>query len=149
MNFNKLYDLTALEIFRIIAPEFDVMDDAQVEKALIVGSMFIDEETYGKAYNVALALMTAHILSLSGGVNGGYSSSTQKVSSMKEGDLSLTYKDVSDGDLSWLAKSTYGQLLELLQKRLGLRLGMMVRGPVVTPCDLVESFGLASWRNGR
>ncbi len=139
MNFNKLYDLSALEVFRIIAGEFSAVSDADVEKALMFTELFIDPEIYGQAANVALALMTAHIMAMPGGVNGGYSNSTSRVTSKKEGDLSISYGALSN-DSSWLGQSTYGQLLQLLKKRLGLNLGMMVRGPVVCPPGIVGGF---------
>lgn len=139
MNFNQLYDLSALEVFRIIAGEFSAVSDADVEKALLFTQLFIDPEIYGQAANVALALMTAHIMALPGGANGGYSTSTSRVTSKKEGDLAISYASLS-GDSSWLGQSTYGQLLQLLKKRLGLGLAMMVRKPVVWPDGIVGGF---------
>lgn len=128
MNFDALETLTPLEAFRILAAEFSEMDDETVNKALMIASAFVDVDAYMTRGSVALALMAAHILSLPGGANGGYSTSTSRVVSKKEGDLSLTYAQLAT-DGSWLGQSTYGQLLELLSKRMGMGVALMTRGP--------------------
>lgn len=137
MDFASVSGLTPLEIFRIIAAEFSQVPDEDVNKAILIAGVFLCPEEYGEYGNVALALMAAHIMALPGGVNGGRSTSSQKVTSMKEGDLSLTYGSVSDGDSSWLGGSTYGVLLTALQKRLGMHLSLMTRGPIAAPSDLM------------
>jgi len=129
MDFSLLYDLTALEVFRIAAPEFDGVNDTDVQRRMLFASAFVCKEEYGDAYNVALALMTAHIMALPGGVNGGYSTSAGRVTSMKEGDLSIGYGTLS-GDDSWLGQSTYGGMLSMLRARIGLNIAFMTRGPI-------------------
>lgn len=89
--------------------------------------MCVDE--YGKAYNVALALMAAHIMASPGGYSQNGSSSSGKVLSRKEGDLSITYGNVSS-DSSYLSGTTYGNLLQLLRKRMGAGFSIMTRGIV-------------------
>lgn len=135
MDFTSISGMSALEIFRIIAPEFSAVSDEDVNKAILVAGMFVCAESYGDYGNAALAIMAAHIMALPGGVNGGYSTSSQKVTSMKEGDLSINYGNVSDASGSWLGQTTYGQLLQMLQKRLGMHLSLMTRGPIASPCD--------------
>ncbi|AEX65680.1 virion structural protein [Xanthomonas phage vB_XveM_DIBBI] len=134
MDLSPLYPLSALEIFRIIADEFEDVPDETIQKKMLFASVFIDKECYGDSYNVALALMTAHLMALPGGVNGGYSTSTGKVTSMKEGDLSIGYGNLSS-DSSWLGQTTYGQLLDQLQRKRGMHLTFMTRGPVAAPVD--------------
>lgn len=133
MDFSQLYELTALQVFRIIAPEFSTVDDDDVNSKMLIASLFLCPDAYGDAYNVALALMTAHMMALPGGVNGGYSSSSSKVTQMKEGDLSISYSSLSDSNSTWLGQTTYGQLLSILQKRLGMHLALMTRGPICSP----------------
>lgn len=130
MDFSYFTGKTAAEIFRLVAPEFAAVPDDKVDVAIGFAAVFLCEESYGSGYQIALALMAAHIMAQPGGANGGYSSSTQKVTAMKEGDLSLNFGSVSDSDTSWLGGSTYGQLLLLLQKRLGMHLVFMTRGPI-------------------
>lgn len=130
MDFSPLYDLNQLQIFRIVAPEFDAVPDTTVEGKLKFASIYICKEDYGEGYNLAVALMCAIIMAMPGGVNGGYSTSSGKVTSMKEGDLSINYGNLSEDD-SWLGQSTYGILLSQLRKSLGLHLALMTRGPIV------------------
>jgi len=134
MDFSPLYDLSALEIFRIIADEFAGVSDETIQKKMLFAAVYLDKECYGDAYNVALALMTAHLMALPGGVNGGYSTSAGKVTSMKEGDLSLSYGALSS-DNSWLGQSTYGQMLDQLQRSRGMHLTFMTRGVIGAPVD--------------
>lgn len=134
MDFSPLYDLTALEIFRIIADEFADIPDETIQNKMLFASVYVGKDCYGDAYNVALALMTAHLMALPGGVNGGYSTSAGKVTSMKEGDLSLSYGALSS-DTSWLGQTTYGQLLDQLQRARGMHLTFMTRGPIGAPVD--------------
>lgn len=130
MDFSPLYNLSPLEIFRIVADEFDDIPDDVVIKKMLFASVFIDKEIYGEAANVALALMTAHMMALPGAIGGHqYSTSSSRVTSMKEGDLAISYGSLI-GDASWLGQSTYGSLLDMLHLRTGLKLGMITRGPV-------------------
>lgn len=137
MDFSYFEGKTALEIFRTLAPEFAAVPDEQVSAAIGFAAVFLCEESYGSGYQIALALMAAHIMAQPGGANGGYSSSTQKVTAKKEGDLSLNFGSVSDSDTSWLGGSTYGQMLLLLQKRLGMHLVFMTRGAIL-PCEPMD-----------
>lgn len=134
MDFSPLYGLTALQIFRILADEFADVPDKTVEGKMLLASVYIDKECYGDAYNLAVAMMTAHLMALPGGVNGGYSTSAGKITSMKEGDLSLSYGALSS-DTSWLGQSTYGQMLDQLQRARGMNLTFMTRGPIAAPVD--------------
>ena len=130
MDFSQLEGLSALDIFRLIAPEFDLVSNEDVEKKIKFASIFVCRDDYGDAYNAALAMMTAHMMALPGGVNGGYSTSSGKVTAMKEGDLSISYGSLSSDD-SWLGQTTYGGLLSILRKTLGLHLALMTRGPII------------------
>ena len=62
MNIAAFEGLTPLEIFRKLAPEFAAVPDEVVQGYIDLASLFVCEDEYGDAYNVALALMAAHIM---------------------------------------------------------------------------------------
>ncbi|HFD4213934.1 TPA: DUF4054 domain-containing protein [Pseudomonas aeruginosa] len=51
--------------------------------------MFVCEDEFGDAYNVALALMAAHIMASPGGYSDNGSTSSGRILSRKEGDLAI------------------------------------------------------------
>lgn len=129
MNIAAFEGLTPLEIFRKLAPEFAAVTDEVVQGYIDFATFYVCVDDYGKAYNVALALMAAHIMASPGGYSQDGSSSSGKVLSRKEGDLSITYGNVSS-DSSYLSGTTYGNLLQLLRKRMGAGFSIMTRGIV-------------------
>ncbi|WP_158782496.1 DUF4054 domain-containing protein [Pantoea sp. BAV 3049] len=129
MNIAAFEGLTALEIFRKLAPEFAAVPDPVVLGYIDLASLFVCEGDYGKALNVALALMAAHIMASPGGYSQDGSTSVGKILSRKEGDLSITYGSVSS-DADYLSGTTYGNLLQMLRKRLGRGFALMTRGVV-------------------
>lgn len=129
MNYAAFDGLTALQIFRKLAPEFAAVPDPVVQGYIDLASLFVCEGDYGKATNVALTLMAAHIMASPGGYSQDGSTSSGKVLSRKEGDLSITYGSVSSNS-DYLSGTSYGNLLQLLRKRLGRGFSLMTRGVV-------------------
>lgn len=129
MNYAAFEGKTPLEIFRLIAPEFAAVSDDVVNNYLELATVFVCAGDYGKYYNVAVALMAAHIMASPGGYSDGASTSSGKVQSRKEGDLAITYGNVSS-DTSYLGGTTYGNLLQMLRKKMGGGYALMTRGVV-------------------
>ncbi|MGM8556000.1 DUF4054 domain-containing protein [Enterobacter hormaechei subsp. steigerwaltii] len=129
MNIAAFKGLTPLGIFRKLAPEFAAVPDEVVQGYIDFASLFVCEGEFGDAYNVALALMAAHIMASPGGYSDNGSTSSGRILSRKEGDLAITYGNVS-GDSSYLSGTTYGNLLQLLRKKRGAGFSIMTRGVV-------------------
>lgn len=132
---------TPLGIFRLIASEFAVVSDQIVQSKIDLASVLICAGNYGKNSNVALALMAAHLLALPGGANGGAagdgSTSSGRVLSRKEGDLAITYGNVSSGsknDNESITGTTYSDLLNALRRKAGGGIGLMTRGMMGCGC---------------
>ena len=75
-----------------IAPEFDNEDPARVLRFIGYAELQVSSDAFGSKYELAVAYLTSHMLSLSGrnddeGTNGTPGTITQK----KEGDLSLSF----------------------------------------------------------
>lgn len=129
MNIAAFEGLTPLEIFRKLAPEFAAVPDGVVQGYIELASLFVCKDEYGDAYNAALALMAAHIMASPGGYSDNGSSTSGRIISRKEGDLSITYGNVSS-DSSYLGGTTYGNLLQMLRKKKGGGFAIMTRGVV-------------------
>ena len=115
-------------LFRAMAPEFYNVSDAQVECWLGLTEPLISKKRFGKLYQQALVLLTAHRMKLSGyGAGGGVDEDGNftansideglRVGSYSEGGISISYATsgqgamVTDGEL---ALTIYGlQYLEL------------------------------------
>lgn len=50
----------AVRIFRLVATEFDVLNDETVEAWLNLTAPLISKKVFGKLYDQAIALLTAH-----------------------------------------------------------------------------------------
>jgi hypothetical protein len=88
--------MTALQAFRIVAPEFAAMNDADVTAILDFVSNELSESKFGSDYAKAHAYLAAHFLawqkivaigSTTGAATGG------RVISEKEGELARSYAD--------------------------------------------------------
>lgn len=129
MKASAFEGLTPVEIFRKVAPEFANVPDDVVAGYLDLAEAFVCSGGYGKAYNLALSLMAAHIMASPGGYSQDGSNSSGRILSRKEGDLSITYGNVSS-DSSYLGGTTYGNLLKILRKKMGGGFALMTRGVV-------------------
>ena len=97
--------MTALEYFRLLAPEFAGVADATVNSWLAMADLQAAETCFtDDRAAMAQALYAAHLLALSegGSVVGG------AIVSEREGDLSRTYATIKGGD-TVLGSTSYGQ----------------------------------------
>ncbi len=97
--------MTALEYFRLLAPEYAATIDATVNKWLAMADLQAAETCFtDERAAMAHALYAAHLLALSegGSVGGG------AIVSEREGDLSRTYATIKGGD-TLLGSTSYGQ----------------------------------------
>ena len=112
--------MTALEIFRLVAKEFETVSDDEVNGWIALTKPLISKRIFGQVYNQAVSLLTAHRMK----VSGSYASSDEVtnqtnafgVSSYSEGDTSVSFNvsNISTADDSWYALTSNGlQFLEL------------------------------------
>ena len=110
-----------LSTFRLIASEFNDVDDEKVNSMIGLQGIRISTKAFGDKYDLAVAYLTAHAFKLDEMLKGGSASSGGLVSgaitSEKEGSISVGYAPptltrYNDGSL--YSKTAYGLLfLEL------------------------------------
>ena len=85
--------MTALEIFRLVATEFSSMKDDKVAQWLELTSPLISKRVFGKLYDQALALLTAHRLKMAGYGDNSYGTvgDTLRIGSYSEGETSIGF----------------------------------------------------------
>lgn len=85
--------MTALRIFRLVATEFDSLNDETIESWLELTAPLISKRVFGKLYEQALALLTAHRLKMAGyGDNElGTVGDSLRVGSYSEGETSVSF----------------------------------------------------------
>lgn len=99
---------TSLQYFRVIAKQFVGMDDADVQVWLDIAAINANTACLlGDSINLALALYTAHMLSLDADNSIGQGG-RGNIRGEREGDLSRSYSKGSD-DGTWLGLTGYGQ----------------------------------------
>ena len=102
---------SAIQIFRIIAPEFKDVPDTEVEAMLELCEPLVSKRRFGRVYNQALALLAAHRLKLSGKgqdmIGGGLGFGLASVS---EGSTNVSFNtaNMNPNDDSWYALTQYG-----------------------------------------
>ena len=112
--------MTAIEIFRLIATEFKTVPDESLEKWLELTAPYISKRRFGRLYDQALALLTAHRMKIAGYGDSSYGTvgDTLRVGSFSEGETSIGFTTnqatnlLADGEL---ALTPYG--LEYLSLR--------------------------------
>lgn len=77
-----------LEIIRLVAPEFDTVDDEQLELWISLAEPYVSKEKFGKFYEQAIAYLVCHMMTTAG-----------LADTSDQGEL---------GMLTALATSTYG-----------------------------------------
>ena len=112
--------MNTLQIFRLVATEFDSLVDETIENWIELTAPLISKKRFGKLYDQALALLTAHRLKMSGyGDNAfGTVGDTLRVGSYSEGETSVGYTVNQSTNLmvdAELALTPYG--LEYLSLR--------------------------------
>lgn len=112
--------MSDLEIFRLIATEFHTVLDEDVEQWITLTAPLISKKRFGKLYDQALALLTAHRMKMAGYGDSSYGKvgDTLRVGSYSEGQTSISFTTsqstnlLADGEL---ALTSYG--LEYLSLR--------------------------------
>ncbi len=109
--------MTALEYFRLLAPEFASVPDAAVNSWLTMAGNLIEVGCLdAERAAMAQALYAAHLLALSEGGAGGV------IVSEREGDLSRTYATIKGCD-TLLGSTSYGQqYIELMRPCFGVNI---------------------------
>jgi len=110
-----------LSTFRLIASEFNDVDDEKVNSMIELQGVRVSQKAFGDKYDLAVAYLTAHAFKLDEMLKGGGASSggltSGTVVSEKEGSISVWYAPptlsrYNDGSL--YSKTAYGLLfLEL------------------------------------
>mgnify|MGYP001124745490 CR=1 FL=1 len=85
--------MTPIEIFRLVATEFSSMEDTTVSQCLELTSPLISKRVFGKLYDQALALLTAHRLKMAGYGDSSYGTvgDTLRIGSYSEGETSIGF----------------------------------------------------------
>ena len=85
--------MTPIEIFRLVATEFSSMKDETVSQWLELTSPHISKRVFGKLYDQALALLTAHRLKMAGYGDNSYGTvgDTLRIGSYSEGETSIGF----------------------------------------------------------
>ena len=110
-----------LAVFRVIAPEFSQMTDAEVKAVIALYEGFVSKKVFGSKYNLAVAYLTAHMIALNNLYTTAAGASTDAsvagVKREREGDLEREYAipDASDY-MSLLYKTYYGRMYLQIMK---------------------------------
>lgn len=85
--------MKAIQIFRLVATEFEDLNDETVENWLYLTSPMVSKKRFGKLYEQALALLTAHRLKMAGYGNStlGTVGDSLRVGSYSEGETSVSF----------------------------------------------------------
>lgn len=105
--------LDAYGVFSIVADEFRTCNEAVVRQWMTLTEPFISKKVFGKTYEQALALLTAHRMKMAGYGNAtlGTVDDAMRIASYSEGETSISFSTnqatnlMSDG---WLALTPYG-----------------------------------------
>lgn len=83
----------AVRIFRLVATEFETLDDETIEAWLNLTSPLISKKVFGKLYDQAIALLTAHRLKMAGYGDNQYGTigDTLRIGSYSEGETSIGF----------------------------------------------------------
>lgn len=94
-----------------IAPELADEDSSRIDLFLGFAALSVNESVWGTKYDLGVAVMAAHLLTMANrGGNGG------PVTSEKVGDLARSYGQMGDKDS--LMATSYGQWFVQLRKTL-------------------------------
>ena len=85
--------MTVIEIFRLVATEFKALDDDKVMAWSELTAPLISKKVFGKLYDQALALLTAHRLKMAGYGDSSYGTvgDTLRIGSYSEGETSIGF----------------------------------------------------------
>lgn len=108
--------LTITQIITVVAPQYSV--DSDLANAIILATQRTSESAFGENYTYAIALRTAHILTLrdlnKDGITSGFGGATGNITSKREGGNSVTFGSNTNisSNANDLALTRYG--IELL-----------------------------------
>ncbi len=121
--------MSALEVFRLTASEFAGVEDETVSQWLDLTAPLVSRRQFGRLYEQALALLTAHRMKMSGaydaaesdegGVNLGSVADSLRIASYSEGSASVSFynggmsSESGGGDL---ALTVYGTQFKALRQ---------------------------------
>ena len=85
--------MEALEIVRMIAKEFDSVENSEVEKYIELEKPNISKKVFGSSYEKALALLAAHRMKMNGYGSSEYGTIADSIhmTSFSEGESSVTF----------------------------------------------------------
>ncbi len=123
--------MTDIELFRLIAKEFSSVGKKEINAWLDLTKPLVSEKRFGRLYQQAVVLLTAHRMKLSGNydvvddggegrVSTGSIAETLRVASYHEGDASISFfnsaaqGNTGDADL---AMTTYGVQFKALRSQ--------------------------------
>lgn len=102
--------------FLVLFPEFGdatKYPPARIQLYLMLAASRVSACAWGDAYDLGIALFTAHYLATMGAAGGGTGGGTiqGEVSSKKVGDVQVTYASTSnrDADAGWWNSTIYGR----------------------------------------
>lgn len=100
--------MTALEVFRMTAKEFEDLKDEEVLKWIELVTPLISKKVFGNAYEQCLALLAAHNLKMSGygDTSVGTVDDSLRVSSYSEGSTSIGFSTSQSNNLAVDAEYT-------------------------------------------
>lgn len=104
--------MTALEIFRAVAPEFASVSDSDVNTLLTLAAARLNPTVWGDLYTQATAYLAAHVRALAERTGGA----AGPVTSRRAGEVSESYG--FSGGSSYYAATSYGQQFDELRKSL-------------------------------
>ena len=85
--------MEALEIVRLLAKEFDSVEDTEAMKYIELEKPNISKKVFGSSYEKALALLTAHRMKMNGLGSSEYGTIAESIhmTSFSEGESSVTF----------------------------------------------------------
>ena len=117
-------NLALVDTFRLVAREFNMMDDEEILSYMDICRDFISKKRFGPFYEKAVAYYAAHLITIGNmvadsGANGG-ALVAGNITSESEGDLSRSYGAVQEGPSkseadALLNKTSYGKMFLALR----------------------------------
>ena len=110
-----------LRVFRVIASEYNNMTDEEVTAFIELFAPMVSKHTFGAKYNLAVAYLIAHIITLQNQYTSSAGASNNPavagVKREKEGDLEREYAIPDSSDyMSLLYQTYYGRFYLQLMK---------------------------------
>lgn len=120
--------MTALEMFRIVAPEFASVSDGDVSDLITVATSQMNANLFGDLYTIAAVYLAAHAKSVADRTSGV----AGPLTSRRAGEVQESYGASVKSGASAYESTAYGQ--QFLQ----IRRSLVGRAPMLTAQDYVE-----------